>query len=196
LIARNTDGAAPANAGDKEAALEESFQTLLDAKIITAAKPAAAAHSAPHILATSSLMATSFSKPPHPYRPKTMFILARAMTNTRLHLRRGDFGLIAADLVRRKNEVTGNGSATCAGEVTELFRVFRWLRLWSYTAAGACLFDSLVASEFFLRHRIPTTLYLGVQSKPFGAHAWVQWHDVVVNDTVENVRRYTPIMSI
>ena len=34
------------------------------------------------------------------------------------------------------------------------------------------------------------------QASPFSAHCWVQQGDVVLNDTIENVRPFTPIMAV
>jgi hypothetical protein len=36
----------------------------------------------------------------------------------------------------------------------------------------------------------------GVQSRPFAAHCWLQLGGVVLNDTVDHVKRYTPIMVV
>ena len=33
-----------------------------------------------------------------------------------------------------------------------------------------------------------------VKGAPFAAHCWIQLGDIVLNDSVENVRAYTPIM--
>jgi hypothetical protein len=74
--------------------------------------------------------------------------------------------------------------------------VFRRLRLFAYTARDACLLDSLALSEFLCRHSLSPVLAFGVKTKPFGAHAWVQRQAVVLNDTVENVQQYTPILAV
>ena len=39
-------------------------------------------------------------------------------------------------------------------------------------------------------------LVIGVTASPFGAHAWVQIGDVVLNDSVDRVRRFVPILTI
>lgn len=58
------------------------------------------------------------------------------------------------------------------------------------------MFDSLALLHFLARYRqFPRWVY-GVKLKPFRAHCWVQAGDVVVNDIVDNVRGYTPIMSV
>jgi len=39
-------------------------------------------------------------------------------------------------------------------------------------------------------------LVLAVKLQPFAAHAWVQWQDLVVNDRVDAVRDFTPILVV
>lgn len=73
-------------------------------------------------------------------------------------------------------------------------RCFNAIRLWAYTAKRACLLDSLVLTAYLAFERLPSTLIFGVKTKPFGAHAWVQYGPHVLNDDVESVLEYTPIL--
>lgn len=41
-----------------------------------------------------------------------------------------------------------------------------------------------------------STLVIGVRAEPFAAHSWVQVDQVVLNDTAEEVRRFTPILAL
>lgn len=66
----------------------------------------------------------------------------------------------------------------------------------AFGIADRCLVRSLAAYSLLRRNRIAAQLVLGVRSAPFGAHAWVQYEDIVLNDTVEQVRSYTPIMVL
>jgi hypothetical protein len=87
----------------------------------------------------------------------------------------------------------------CSVESRKLSRCvasFVWLRLWCYTAYRRCLFDSLVLSVYLTRQSIPCTISIGVATKPFLAHAWVQIDDCVLNDTAEHVQEFEPILSI
>jgi Transglutaminase-like superfamily len=85
----------------------------------------------------------------------------------------------------------------CADEQQLIRRVsaFWRLRAWTYTARGSCLFDSLVLADFLVRSGIRPTLVMGVQTKPSGAHAWVQCDKWVLNDTVENIQQFGPILT-
>jgi hypothetical protein len=78
----------------------------------------------------------------------------------------------------------------------DLLVSFFRLRIWFYTAHRHCLFDSLVMSVFLTRRMVPCTLVIGVSTKPFAAHAWVQIGEYVLNDTVEHVLTFTPILEV
>jgi hypothetical protein len=78
----------------------------------------------------------------------------------------------------------------------DLLGSFFRLRIWFYTAYRHCLLDSLVLSVFLTKQRVPCTLVIGVSTKPFAAHAWVQIGEYVLNDTVEHVQTFTPILEV
>ena len=68
------------------------------------------------------------------------------------------------------------------------------LRPLMLTAQDRCLHDSLsllgfLAAEGWFPHWV-----IGVTTRPFRAHAWVQAGDLVLSDLHETVRRYTPIL--
>lgn len=73
---------------------------------------------------------------------------------------------------------------------------FLWLRTWCYTARQRCLFDSLVLSVYLTRGMVACSFAIGVAIKPFMAHSWVQIGESVLNDTVEHVQDFKPILSI
>jgi hypothetical protein len=73
---------------------------------------------------------------------------------------------------------------------------FAKMRTFAFTASNECLFDSLVLSEFLSRYWIFPHWVFGVTTNPFAAHCWLQQGSVVINDSPEHVRRFSPIMSI
>jgi hypothetical protein len=97
---------------------------------------------------------------------------------------------------RRQTEIGRNEGSPNRQMAGELLASFFRLRIWFYTAYRYCLFDSLVLSVFLTRRRVPCTLVLGVSTRPFAAHAWVQIGECVLNDTVEHVQTYNPILAI
>ena len=66
----------------------------------------------------------------------------------------------------------------------------------SLFSPGKCLHDSLALLEFLARHGIFPDWVFGVRARPFVAHCWVQYEDMVFNDTVEHVTGYIPIMVV
>jgi len=78
---------------------------------------------------------------------------------------------------------------------SSLVSVFNRLRLF-YPSSYLCLFDSLALIHFLARFHVYPDWVFGVNADPFEAHCWVQAGSVVLNDTVERVSAFTPIMSI
>ncbi len=72
---------------------------------------------------------------------------------------------------------------------------FDSLRLF-YPRPYLCLFDSLALVHFVARFGLYPDWVFGVRAEPFEAHCWVQAGNVVLNDTVERVSAFTPIMSV
>jgi Transglutaminase-like superfamily len=76
-----------------------------------------------------------------------------------------------------------------------LVAVFDSLRLF-YPRSYQCLFDSLALIHFLARFALYPDWVFGVTAEPFEAHCWVQSGNVVLNDTVERVSAFTPIMYV
>ncbi len=76
----------------------------------------------------------------------------------------------------------------------DLVTRFVTLRPFLFSAKDACLFDALALSEFLAAYQVFPRWVFGVQARPFAAHCWLQHDAVLLNDTIDHVRRYTPIM--
>jgi hypothetical protein len=99
--------------------------------------------------------------------------------------------------VRRRNEVESRRVPPLDIErIRSLIGDFGALRPWFFTSKNQCLFEALALSEFLARYRIYPTWVFGVQARPFAAHCWLQQDGVLFNDTVDHIRRYTPILSV
>lgn len=98
---------------------------------------------------------------------------------------------------RRMQSLTRLGASTLDRERTQtLIAIFSWLRPYFFTSKDACLFEALALSRFLGSHGIYPHWVFGVQARPFTAHCWLQHDGVVLNDTVEHVSQYTPIMLV
>jgi hypothetical protein len=79
--------------------------------------------------------------------------------------------------------------------VRTLVLIFRRVRPLFYRGRDNCLLDSLVLKTFLARYGIHPRLVFGVAMGPFGGHCWVQHRNLVLNDRLERVQKYTPIMT-
>jgi hypothetical protein len=78
----------------------------------------------------------------------------------------------------------------------ELSAIYLRLQPWIFAGRDQCLLDSLVMLDFMSRYGCYPTWVFGVKTQPFAAHSWVQHGDLVLNDTVEHVKGFTPILTI
>jgi hypothetical protein len=83
--------------------------------------------------------------------------------------------------------------AQAAFPLSDLVHTFLSLRP-LYPREYLCLFDSLCLVHFLAQFGHFPQWIFGVKLEPFGAHCWVQSGDVVLNDTVEVIGQYTPIL--
>jgi hypothetical protein len=59
-----------------------------------------------------------------------------------------------------------------------------------------CLPRSVAAAHALLDRNIRADLVIGVRLQPFGAHCWVQHGSTLVNEAVDQVRNFTPILVV
>jgi hypothetical protein len=70
------------------------------------------------------------------------------------------------------------------------------LRPLLFTTRDRCLHDSLTLVGFLAAAGIFPRWVIGVQTRPFGAHSWVQSGATVLNDHADRVRRFRPILVV
>jgi hypothetical protein len=98
--------------------------------------------------------------------------------------------------IQRKRLICGKESPPITSyRVSDLVNAFYVLRYF-YPREYLCLFDSLALLRFLAQYRFFPQWVFGVKLTPFAAHCWVQDRTLILNDTVENVQKYTPIMAI
>jgi hypothetical protein len=98
--------------------------------------------------------------------------------------------------LRQRQSSIHRGIVVTREEIVERLASFLRLRIWCYTAHQRCLFDSLVLTVYLTSAEIPCTFVIGVASKPFLAHSWVQIGDSVLNDTAEHTQNFKTILNI
>jgi hypothetical protein len=134
------------------------------------------------------------NQPRVPFRDLTAFLFAWFDARRRI----GDKKLAALleHLDRGRRLIRHGNAAITVDEVAKLMSSFLRTRLWLYTAAKHCLFDSAVLASFLTRHEVACTLVIGVSTKPFAAHAWIEFGPYVLNDTAEHIQLFKPILQI
>jgi hypothetical protein len=74
--------------------------------------------------------------------------------------------------------------------------LFQKLAPFFINRTDSCVFSTLALGDFLHRYQLYPGYVFGVRTLPFCAHCWLQMGSVVINDTVENVGSYTPILAL
>jgi hypothetical protein len=89
-------------------------------------------------------------------------------------------------------ERTDVGDANLAAQARFVAAAWQSERLWS--AQNRCLPRSLALASALRSAGGAARLVIGVRLNPFAAHAWVQDGTIVLNDTLDHVLLFTPIL--
>ena len=155
--------------------VESDTRTLLDA--------------APPLPMNSSLLDDSGARAPMRLLPGAVFRLSSTLASLRW---RGFATTV--DAVRRRSARLAGGSPEDTA-VAELARLHERIALLT-ASHDKCLWRSLAIAHHLIDLRIAPRLVLGVRLRPFKAHCWVQVGTALVNDRLETVRTFTPILIV
>ena len=133
-------------------------------------------------------------RPRRPTRTVLAFIAATVFATAAIRL--WPFERLVRHVSRRNEVQRSMHKAAAAERLQAIIHTFVDLRPFLFSWRDACLFESFVLSEFLARHGIYPTWMFGVQARPLAAHCWLQLDDIVVNDTIERVSTYMPIMAV
>lgn len=96
---------------------------------------------------------------------------------------------------RRKNAARASSRGMFdSARVARLCSVYSRLRVIA-TGPRQCLFDSLALKLFLAKYGVYPDWIFGVRLNPFAAHCWLQHGNTLVNDSLDSVRQFTPIMA-
>jgi hypothetical protein len=174
---------------------EDLVATLLARGILTAspiAKPTCASPTPIEAFANRAIMAAGVGV--SPLLHLSDFVLSLLTVSLRHHDKR--LGSLIEWLTQRQHGLHRSHRRSTPEALKRLLASFLRLRVWFYTADRRCLFDSLVLAVFLTKNKIPCTLVIGVSTRPFQAHSWVQLGNIVLNDTAENIQSFTPILAV
>jgi Transglutaminase-like superfamily len=105
------------------------------------------------------------------------------------------FGVVMRSTRRLLDQAAGRRVADTDVVITRFVRAFDQARLLK-TAANRCLPRSIAFALVLAGHGVRGTVVIGVKRSPFGAHCWVQAGPVVLNDTWDEVQRFTPLLVL
>jgi hypothetical protein len=115
------------------------------------------------------------------------------LTRARLQLRVAGLASALGSLAARKPGLAeGAQSARAASAAAATFRQSALL----VRTHDQCLVRSLALAQHLASRGEAASLVIGVQVRPFSAHAWVQQRDLLLNETCDGVRCYTPILVL
>jgi hypothetical protein len=143
-----------------------------------------------HSRPTQSALEDTFST-------STLGLMAAAATSqfaTTVHLRKRSLPTVIERLRRRKAAMDRTASSLAE---TSLRRLYSFLALRRVIPnQNRCLQRSIALFEFLSQGGTSPDLVIGVRMQPFAAHAWVQIGDMVLNDHLDEVLLYTPILVV
>jgi hypothetical protein len=137
-----------------------------------------------------------FPEAPASIRPRYLAVFLWAWLNALIKLRFASLEEVTLDLAARKAASSKRRRRISDETVRRLVLTFLRLRSWVYTATDSCLVDSLALAYFLIAFGGRPLWIIGVKSKPFLAHCWVQHEHWVLNDTLQHVEDFKPIAFI
>jgi hypothetical protein len=123
----------------------------------------------------------------------TQFASASLSASVRLRLRTMED---TVRYVRARKRCAPTSDTYSKNFLARAISVFVCLRPFVFTSRDQCLLESLVLIEFLSRKGIHPSWVFAVRSNPFSAHCWLQLGSVVLNDTIEHIQSFTPIMVV
>jgi hypothetical protein len=85
-----------------------------------------------------------------------------------------------------------DGERQRAMDISTAFRASRQL----LSDVERCMPSSMALAAALWKARVPAELVFGVRLSPFQAHSWVQWDGLVLNDHIDHVRPFRPILVL
>ena len=85
--------------------------------------------------------------------------------------------------------------------IPEPDRLFERARLFDHwlpwiPGQGQCLYRAFALLDFLRRDGLSAQWVFGVRTWPFSAHCWLQCEDLLLDDDLDRVALYTPIMAV
>ena len=131
--------------------------------------------------------------PPSPLDLLALVLAGVELARVSLTLRRRGFDALLAGVRRAKQGMMEDApQARTAARVATAFARTSYFS----SAQDRCLVRSIAVARRLLALDCRPDLILGVKLQPFRAHCWVQHQGRLVNDRIDVVRAFTPILLI
>jgi hypothetical protein len=111
-------------------------------------------------------------------------------------LKRFNLADIAIRVERFRSTAASESAGASDGKLRAAASWYLHTRPLVMSSHDECLRDSLTMLRFLCAEGLYPRWVIGVRTRPFGAHSWVQAGSLVLNDVHENVRSYTPILVV
>lgn len=179
----------PVTAGELRGLSDELGQDLLDARMAQAGRDVRPAPLA--VIRPCRDLTTSAA-----VRPTRLELLSFACGLAELGRTywRRPFRQVLAHAAERRRALGDPGPDRAQAAIRRC-RAFQALLPWS-PIQGACLLQSALLLAYLDRIGVAADWVFGVRTWPFSAHCWLQAGDLVLNDTVERVGPYVPILKV
>jgi hypothetical protein len=128
--------------------------------------------------------------------PRRIQRLLWGATCAAMKLRYRSLFAIAAGVAARRARHTRTPNIPPIERLREAVAAYMRMRPFVLSAHDRCLNDSLTLLHFLAAEGAFPRWVIGVRTRPFGAHSWVQMDGVVLNDQHEHVRQYRPILVV
>jgi hypothetical protein len=116
------------------------------------------------------------------------------LVRVRALLRMRSLEVVLGAIVRAKGAATPQ-TGSIDRRIRKIATAFRRLNLVA-SPLDQCLPRSLAVATRCLAVDIVPTVVIGVKLQPFGAHCWIQHGDLLINERIDGVRDFTPILVI
>jgi len=175
-------------------AANETLLRLLERGLLTDAPSQQSPHATVEE-ATSSLNAEDSSSDPG-FEARRLLRFLWSAVEASLWMRCRSLHAIATTVQARRNRLQ-SASAPCSLESVKTgTAAYERLRPFAFSAHRNCLHDSLALVAFLAAEGAFPRWVIGVKTRPFGAHSWVQMGTTVLNDQHEMVRQFRPILVV
>ena len=125
---------------------------------------------------------------------RPFFLATTALSRASWELQTASISRIVRAVQKTKYSAAISGPTDC-NEAARLTAAFLKIRPF-FPRNYCCLFDSLALLRFLSGFQLFPDWVFAVQADPFNAHCWVQAGTLVLNDHLDHVCGFTPIMTV